>query len=227
MTEITQKNEFSSLIDLIDKYINDKERRYAIAIDGEWGSGKTHFIEEELGERLKEQGRRLVRASLFGIATSTELYARILASWAHLEGAKKSRAKALVKSGISAATKTVLDVAQKRGILLDPITEADLLVNLVLKDKCILVLDDVERHSLRDDADTKRLFGAINDLVENKGLKVILLMSEAEISSFPDFDKNIREKLIWKTYHFCPSPDYLVTSILKTKMGGNRRGRGN
>lgn len=219
MTEITQENEFSSLIDLVDRYINDEERRYAIAIEGKWGSGKTRFIEEELGKHLKEQNKRLVRASLFGVATSTELYARILASWAHLEETTKSRAKALVKTGISAATKTVLSFAHKEGISLDPITEADLLVNLVLKDNYILVLDDVERYSLRENADIKDLFGAINDLVENKGLKVILVMNESEKSSLADFDKSIREKLIWKTYHFCPSPSYLVTSILKTNLG--------
>ena len=219
MTEITQENEFSSLIDLIDRYINDEERCYAIAIDGKWGSGKTRFIEEELGKHLKEQNKRLVRASLFGVATSTELYARILASWAHLEETTKSRAKALVKTGISAATKTVLSFAHKEGISLDPITEADLLVNLVLKDNCILVLDDVERHSLRDSADIKDLFGAINDLVENKGLKVILAMNESGKRSLADFDKDIREKLVWKTYHFRPSPDYLVASILKTQTG--------
>lgn len=219
MTEITQENEFSSLIDLIDRYINDEERRYAIAIDGKWGSGKTRFIEEELEKHLKEQNKRLVRASLFGVATSTELYARILASWAHLEETTKSRAKALVKTGISAATKTVLSFAHKEGISLDPITEADLLVNLVLKDNCILVLDDVERYSLRENADIKDLFGAINDLVENKGLKVILVMNESEKSSLADFDKDIREKLVWKTYHFRPSSDYLVASILKTQTG--------
>ena len=218
MTEITKNNEFSSLIDLIDCYIDDDKRRYAIAIEGEWGSGKTHFIEEELRKHLKEKNKRLVRASLFGVSASAELYARILASWAHLEETKKSRAKALVKSSISVAAETISNLARKIGISLDPITETDLLVNLVLQDKCILVLDDIERHSLRDNADTKSLFGAINDLVENKGLKVILLMNESELSSITDFDKSIREKLIWTTYHFCPSPNYLMTSILNTKM---------
>lgn len=219
MTKINQENEFSSLIDLIDGYIDDKERHYAIAIEGKWGSGKTRFIESELEKHLKKKKKRLVRASLFGIATSAELYARILASWAHLEEAKKNPAKGLAKSGISAATKTVLNLVSKVGISLDPITEADLLINLVLQEKCILVLDDVERHSLRKDADIKDLFGAINDLVENKGLKVILVMNESEESSLVDFDRDIHEKLIWKTYHFCPSPSYLATSILKTEMG--------
>ncbi len=219
MANITQENEFSSLIGLIDRYIDDEERHYAIAIDGKWGSGKTRFIEKDLGKHLKEHNKRLVRISLFGIATSTELNARILASWAHLEGTKKGRAKALAKSGISAATKTVLDYVHKKGISLDSITETNLLVDLVLKDKYILVLDDVERHSLRDNADIKDLFGAINDLVENKGLKVILVMNGSEKNSLADFDKSIREKLIWKTYHFCPSPSYLAKSILKKNMG--------
>lgn len=40
MTKITQENEFSSLIDLVDNYVDDKERHYAIAIEGKWGSGK-------------------------------------------------------------------------------------------------------------------------------------------------------------------------------------------
>lgn len=219
MTKITQENEFSSLIDLVDNYVDDKERHYAIAIEGKWGSGKTRFIEEELGRHLKKRNKRLVKASMFGIATSAELYARILASWAHLEEARKNPAKGLAKSSVSAATKTILNFVSKMGISLDPITEADLLVNLVLKDKCILVLDDVERHSLRNGADIKDLFGAINNLVEDKGLKVILVMNESEKDSLGDFDKSIREKLIWKTYHFCPSPSYLVTSILKTEMG--------
>lgn len=80
MANITQENEFSSLIGLIDRYIDDEERHYAIAIDGKWGSGKTRFIEKDLGKHLKEHNKRLVRISLFGIATSTELNARILAS---------------------------------------------------------------------------------------------------------------------------------------------------
>ena len=41
------------LIKQIDSYLHDKHRRYAIALEGAWGSGKTRFLEKKVAPHLK------------------------------------------------------------------------------------------------------------------------------------------------------------------------------
>ena len=40
------------IIKIISEYIENKNTDYAIMIDGEWGSGKTHFILKKLKVEL-------------------------------------------------------------------------------------------------------------------------------------------------------------------------------
>lgn len=35
------------IIEVLEEYINNPKKQYAILIDGEWGCGKTHFIKNE------------------------------------------------------------------------------------------------------------------------------------------------------------------------------------
>ena len=43
----SQESKFSltdeQILEIIEKYTNKKETNYAILLDGEWGSGKTYF----------------------------------------------------------------------------------------------------------------------------------------------------------------------------------------
>ena len=43
-----------SIIEIIERYVDEHLYDYAVMIDGEWGCGKTYFVTHTLEERLKE-----------------------------------------------------------------------------------------------------------------------------------------------------------------------------
>lgn len=65
MEKCRSKEPADQLIRHIDSYLKDKDNQYAIALEGDWGSGKTRFIEEKLTEHLKKSECDLVRVSMF------------------------------------------------------------------------------------------------------------------------------------------------------------------
>ena len=60
-----------------------------------------------------------------------------------------------------------------------------------------------------------RLFGAVNELVEGCGLKVILVTNglQEEAGCARPFDSNVREKLVWKRYTFEQSLARLLDGV--------------
>ncbi len=70
------------IIEVIREYILNDHTRHAVLIDGEWGSGKTRFIKEVLKPNLEgmEKPYRVIRVSCFGVASSDELFNRVVES---------------------------------------------------------------------------------------------------------------------------------------------------
>lgn len=73
METCRSKETADQLIGHIDSYLKDKDNQYAIALEGDWGSGKTRFIEEKLAKHLEGGEYDLVRVSMFGISTADDL----------------------------------------------------------------------------------------------------------------------------------------------------------
>ena len=200
------------LVTQIDEYIDDEAHRYAVAIEGAWGSGKTRFIEHELKPHLeKEKNRNLIRISMFGVKSPEEIYERIANALVHLDGTTKSKWKAALKGAARMADATI----QKMGIPISFYFDSQLLVNLAISDRHVLVFDDMERRGTKSDKDSDAaIFGTINDFVESRGAKAIIVANS--ISSEEDggsFDANIKEKLIWVVLPFKPSPSELLSSV--------------
>ena len=59
------------LMTAVESYLNRREGRYAILIYGEWGCGKTRFIQSNLKQYLEDNDNPtlLLRASAFGANT--------------------------------------------------------------------------------------------------------------------------------------------------------------
>lgn len=202
-----------ALINQIDEYIADKTHRYAIALVGDWGSGKTRFLEQRVAPHLKENDIELVRASMFGISSADDLYGRIAMALIHLNGSAKG--EAIAEIGKTAVTGIAKKVAESVGLSLNVAASMQAIVSLALGSNRLLVLDDVERRS--ENSDDLALFGAVNDLIEAMGAKVLLVsssLSNDRNDSMREFDKNIREKLVWNIYQFKPSPTELAKDIL-------------
>ena len=201
---------YSTLIEVIEGYVDDMEHRYAIALEGSWGSGKTRFVEKALKPHLRERGVKLVRVSMFGVACADDLYDRVAAALLHLE-----ERKGKAWHGAKIAADLAAGLAKKAGLSLNLSVSMRSVVGFLLSDKCLLVLDDVERRLGK--ADEMSLFGAVNDMVESAGARVMLVstpLSREEGDDGGAFDKEIREKLVWKVLRFEPSPSQLARDVL-------------
>lgn len=74
------------LLDEICAYVSDVTRRYAVAIEGPWGAGKTRFLNSVLAPGLKGLQKRMVRVSMFGLKDGGELYEKLGAVLLRLQG---------------------------------------------------------------------------------------------------------------------------------------------
>lgn len=214
METCRSKEPADQLIDHIDSYLKDKDNQYAIALEGDWGSGKTRFIEGKLNEYLEKGEYNLVRVSMFGIATADDLYERIVMALVHLsdKGMKAQAAAKTIGGALNGISRALI---KRTGLSVNLAVGIQSVACLMLKKKHFLVFDDVERRSKH--SDDLALFGTMNDLVERLGLKVMLVSNAwegSDVQSMREFDRDVREKLIWKVYPFKPCPSALAKEIL-------------
>lgn len=214
METCRSKESADQLISHIDSYLKDKDNQYAIALEGDWGSGKTRFIEEKLAEHLKDGDYELVRVSMFGIATADDLYERIVMALVHLsdKSMKTQSAAKMMGGALNGISRAFI---KRTGLSLNLAVGIQSVACLMLRKKHFLVFDDVERRS--EHGDDLALFGTMNDLVERLGMKVMLVSNAwggSDGQSLRAFDRDVREKLIWKVYSFRPFPSALAKEIL-------------
>ena len=201
------------LVDEICAYVSDLTRRYAISIEGPWGSGKTRFLNFALAPGLKKMRKRMVRVSMFGLKDGDELYEKLGAVLLHLQGERDGKLAKLTRKAIATTPKFVGSALSRSGISLQLDLGMKFVVDMLASNKHVIVLDDVERRS--EASDDLSLFGAVNELVEGCGLKVVLVANRLQLSGDKGrlFDSNVREKLVWKRYAFAQPFDALAQGI--------------
>lgn len=201
------------LVDNIIQYVEENNRKYAVAIEGPWGIGKTRFLKSVLAPALKDHEKRMVRVSMFGMENSNDLYEKIGITLLRLERDDGVKRKASITvlfkslcSMVSAALKS-FGFSPKINITFKDVAD------LVPSDKHVFVFDDVERRS--KSSDDLSLFGAVNELVEGRGAKVIFVTSNlsADSEGQRPFDSEVREKLVWKVFAYEQSTESLVNDI--------------
>lgn len=171
------KNE--ELNEFIKRYLEKGKSRSAIMLTGEWGIGKSHYIQNELIPFLKEDGKnRCVTVSLYGLKTLSEISKSI-----YLElRIKKLQAKGEAVVGGKLAVKTITKgVTSFFGIDLKASEEEmqELYKSIDLTGK-LIILEDLERSQI----DILELMGYVNNLVEQDGVKVLLVANEFEIIKY-------------------------------------------
>lgn len=57
---------------IITEYINDSTVKYAVMIDGDWGSGKTYLCKEMMEKRGRD-GKRWAYVSLYGVKSISDI----------------------------------------------------------------------------------------------------------------------------------------------------------
>ena len=192
------------MFNTIDAFINNHFYQYAIMINGEWGSGKTYFIKNELIPHLKnkkykdtdgiEKEKDLNYISLYGIKETSDI-SNILCSQAIEDKIEKVSNKTkiynilgkkeLIKSSsksfhaVTLATDVLAKLILKKTELGDEKDLKRLLELFPNFDNNIIIFDDLERCS----CSVNDVLGFINNFVEHSSAKVIVVANENEIGN--------------------------------------------
>lgn len=205
----------NNLNELISVYLNTQKTDYAILINGEWGSGKTFYIKNELIpfiEKIelqnvhKDKGEKFKVSyiSLYGLSNSQELNNKILLQLN--PGLKKV---VTIGSGILQSY-----IEQKSGLKIDKEIKELISLYNIPKNR-VLIFDDLERLEIKI---LNEVLGFLNAYTEHENLKLIIIANETELSdkvnnNLLKYDK-IKEKLIRFTYQFSHEIEEVFMHIL-------------
>lgn len=181
----------------IKHYIENDKTNRAIMLTAPWGTGKSFYIQQKLIPFLSDPdngGYRCIVISLYGISSISEISKAIYVetTWdtiiAHAPTAVKPKIEEMKDSKSTALSK--LQVGAKsilKGITsyfnVDLSPDEDSLFKLyrsVDLSKSLIILEDLERSELS----VSQVLGYVNDLVEQDGVKVLLVANEDEILSY-------------------------------------------
>ncbi len=166
----------------LDYYIDSSNPQYAVLLKGKWGSGKTHFINEYKNE-LDSKKKKYIYVSLYGLTNYDEIETKFLES----SNPELFNNKTIFTGKIASAF-----FNEKINGSLSEIKKS--LATLNSKNKT-LIFDDLERCSI----ESANLLGYINNFVEHKSYKVILIANEEELDKSGKYEIT-KEKLIGKTF---------------------------
>lgn len=178
----------------IENYLNNDKTKSAIMLTAPWGMGKSYYIQNSLIPHLQKDGKKnCVVVSLYGLNDVKEISKAI---YLELRTKVFSEKREGFEVGKLAGKTVLKGVLSKVGVDLS-LSEDDLqkLYNSIdLSDK-LLIFEDLERSGIS----IKQVLGYVNNLVEQDGVKVLLVANENEIKKLErievkDKDKNVTYK---------------------------------
>lgn len=182
--------------DVFKDYLATKDTSYAILINGTWGSGKTFFWKNTLTKHCEGAELKPIYLSLNGLnkieTLDYQLKIKFIPFLNKLD-VKKS-------ASLGNLSKNILFeyVKGKWGVEPENIIK-DVEIDLALFSNNIVCFDDLERCKIP----LSEVLGYINDFVEHKNLKVVILSDESKINGENDENYNsIKEKVIGRVLNF-------------------------
>ena len=182
----------------INNYIDNKDP-YALQIDGEWGSGKTFFINDFSNTTQKA---KVIYFSIYGYNDFQNLKTELLS-----QIATELNQSFIIKTG-KKLNSTLKRFNINSNLVLNSI---NVLSDITLKktiqhileknnETIVVVIDDLER--LSEKIELQDLLGFIvNDIIEKFKFKVLIISNEAKMKKHQEFLK-IKERIISKTIEF-------------------------
>ena len=171
------------LIESILDYVRSDYTDYAIMINGEWGSGKTYFWNNQVKkkiESLKLNGKKFttIYMSLYGISNLEEISKKIFMETSQLMDRNlRKYMSANGQNTIPEYAKTGIDMANFFGNGSNS-GKLDYEEFFSTDDK-VLCFDDLERANV----DVIDILGYINNFVEHDHIKTIIICNEKELST--------------------------------------------
>ncbi len=218
----------SNIINYLEKYIKDSDPRYAVALTGKWGCGKSFLVDtwvNDLKSREKKSASdqnslelKPIYVSLYGMKSVGEVVKAIKRqlhpflyskSMEMLKGFAKIAGKATINANFDLdgnVDTSELSISTS----LDSLDEFNPKEETIKGDK-LLIFDDFERCQI----DTKELMGFINGFVERNASHVIIVgdFEKLSINSKEAYDE-YREKTIGKIFEVHPDPERALEVFL-------------
>ena len=182
----------NELNNYIKHYIEKDKTQSALMLTAPWGTGKSYYINNYLVPFLNDNcGKKCIIVSLYGLKDTKDISKSIF-----LEAKMKPVTKNSVgaNAGKIIAKTVVKGVASFFGVNLD-VNEEDLnkLYSSIDLSNKLIILEDVERSQI----DILELLGYVNNLVEQDGVKVLLVTNEEELLHYrSDIDPENNEKKV-------------------------------
>lgn len=178
----------------LNDYLYNVNIKYAVLLNGSWGSGKTYYIkkyieklEREFDESKKNKSKKLkkpIYISLYGINSVSEIKNKILLSL--IKSKKVKQLLPLLDVGLEVGSDFISDIT----FIKNPDNKlGKILQTLYRIDNLIIVFDDLERCNININS----VLGYINELVEHNDIKVIIVADETKIGKV-NYENNLELK---------------------------------
>ena len=212
------KNEF--IKNFLIEYINNPDPQYAIMLKGNWGSGKTFFINEWIKKYKEGLDKEIILepiyVSLYGLKDTAQITTEIDRK---LNPILYSKGVEITKKFLKLASKIVLrtdidfnnDNEMQINATLDSLSlltsKSDKDLNIGSK---LIIFDDLERCNI----DIKNLLGYINSFVEHGACHVIIIGDETKVE---DKDKlqEFKEKTIGREFEIVTDEENALDCFIK------------
>lgn len=182
----------------IENYIDNKDP-YALQIDGEWGSGKTFFINEF--SKITQKAK-VIYFSIYGYDDFQNLKTELLSQIA----TELDQSSIIKKGNKILSTFKLFNI--NSNFVLNSIVLSDIALKKAIQhileknnETIVVVIDDLER--LSEKIELQDFLGfIINDIIEKFKFKVLIISNEAKMKSHNNEFLKIKEKIISKTVEF-------------------------
>lgn len=175
----------NEIVQTVQNYIRNDSAKYALLINGAWGSGKTFLYENYLVDAISniEVGKNIRKSniyiSLYGVSSIEALSKQLLTSYLIYA---KANSNEIVKKGVKPVA-GILGVVSKAftfsiGSFSADFSEAIQSIGGLIEAKNMVVcFDDLERCTIP----INEFFGYVNNLIEHCNCKVLILADEGNI----------------------------------------------
>ena len=178
-------------------YIKAKGTQHAILLNGSWGCGKTYFWRNTLEEIAKVNDFKTIYVSLNGISKIDDLAHQFFIKL--IPFFTRNQESNIIKQ----VTKVLGNVLNKLSANYFNTDLSEIFEGVIIErfnfSKHIVCFDDLERCQIP----VKEVLGFINNLVEHKNLKAIILANEFEVEKSDGYER-IKEKVIGRDLKFEP-----------------------
>ena len=197
---MTTETKTDPLKGFLDYFKGLENPGYAVLVTGDWGSGKTHQVNDAL------KNDNPIYVSLFGLDSAKKVYLEVLAQSAP-EAARAVNFKSAAKDKNVGLSFMGFGATLPLGAFAAAAFNGN--VRRKIEASRVVVFDDLERSTIQ----TKIILGILNFYVEHCGCRVVVIAHDKKIIA--KFAK-VKEKVIGHTIRVNPKFDEVLDLMIET-----------